>query len=757
MIAAPPQVRDPARHRNGVGRATDTATQPPQPVPSSSPRNFPEPPLVLTDRKGGARYSRGGILGEGGFARCYEAIDATGVRFACKVIPKASLKTSKQKQKLIAEIRVHQLMSHPNIVGFKHVFEDDDFVYMILELCENRTFVEMLRKRRRLTEAEVRHWMWQLLDAVRDVHRRGVIHRDLKLGNLFITRDMKLKLGDFGLAAMIKHDGERKKTICGTPNYIAPEVLFDTQTGHSFEVDIWSLGVVMYTLLIGKPPFQTKDVKAIYKKIRDNAYDFPEQVKLSDASKNVITSLLQSRPEHRPSVDDIMHHAFFTVQAPLRSLPVSALTTIPDLPEPVPTPSPLPSPPPRRPPLGENLPIRDNRTVRAVTSKESLKFRSSIESPVANSKTATPSAGSQASSKDANKDLVKNFQHMKIESSENPNSASLPTPEPDSREDSGNSAAPAKRNTSRSSSGSRREADRAPPSPSHSNQSKSAEAPEAPPKEAPPSQPLRISTSPASSRTDAYQSTQSPRPPESPRKTVNILASMYRNLHDALSGKNISRADSHSEGEVVPPRIFITKWIDYSNKYGLGYQLRDESVGVYFNDSTSMILAADNHHFEYLYYERGSDRTVMHRKAFTLTQYPSDLQKKVTLLKHFRGYMQEKLFKACKQPDDVVPKTQNLDFLTKYLRTKHGVIFRLSNHVVQLNLFDHSKVILSDDGLAVTYIDHNRVFTTRRLEDFVASGSKDIMDRLKYLREVLHQMLLKKKGRSEGNGTGSKD
>ena len=104
-----------------------------------------------------------------------------------------------------------------------------------------------------------------MLDGIRYMHRKGYIHRDIKLGNLFLDSKLNLKIGDFGLAAQIEHDGERKKTICGTPNYIAPEILFDTKNGHSFEVDIWSLGVVMYTLLIGKPPFQTKDVKAIYK------------------------------------------------------------------------------------------------------------------------------------------------------------------------------------------------------------------------------------------------------------------------------------------------------------------------------------------------------------------------------------------------------------------------------------------------------------------------------------------------------------
>lgn len=77
------------------------------------------------------------------------------------------------------------------------------------------------------------------------MHSRSVIHRDLKLGNLFLDANMDLKVGDFGLAALVRFPGERKKTICGTPNYIAPEILFDRDNGHSFEVDVWSIGVIL--------------------------------------------------------------------------------------------------------------------------------------------------------------------------------------------------------------------------------------------------------------------------------------------------------------------------------------------------------------------------------------------------------------------------------------------------------------------------------------------------------------------------------
>jgi polo-like kinase 1 len=107
----------------------------------------------------------------------------------------------------------------------------------------------------------------------------------LKLGNLFLSEKMEIKLGDFGLATRIEFEGDRKRTICGTPNYIAPEIINNKSDGHSYEVDVWSLGVIVYTLLIGKPPFETNDVKATYKKIKLNQYCFPDNVQISNEAK----------------------------------------------------------------------------------------------------------------------------------------------------------------------------------------------------------------------------------------------------------------------------------------------------------------------------------------------------------------------------------------------------------------------------------------------------------------------------------------
>lgn len=143
-----------------------------------------------------------------------------------------------------------------------------------------------------MSEPETRFYLSQLVSSLSYLHEHLVIHRDLKLGNLFIDSNMKVKVGDFGLATKLTYAEERRKTICGTPNYIAPEIL-EGKEGHSFEVDIWSTGVIMYTLLVGKPPFESKDVKSTYRRILANSYSFPENHPVGPQAKSLIREMLQ--------------------------------------------------------------------------------------------------------------------------------------------------------------------------------------------------------------------------------------------------------------------------------------------------------------------------------------------------------------------------------------------------------------------------------------------------------------------------------
>lgn len=232
-----------------------------------------------------------------------------------------------QKDKMTQEINIHKSLSHHNIVRFLSFFDDVYNVYIVLELCKQRSMMELHKRRPVVTDYECRFYIHQILDGVRYLHDNRIIHRDLKLGNLFLNDKLNVKIGDFGLATRIEFEGERKKTLCGTPNYIAPEIL--NKKGHSFEVDIWSIGCVMFTLLVGQPPFETKTLKDTYSKIRKGDYRLPHSLRKSAAQ--MIMDMLQSDPAKRPSVHKLAQYEFLTKHFIPKSLPVSCLTLEPRL------------------------------------------------------------------------------------------------------------------------------------------------------------------------------------------------------------------------------------------------------------------------------------------------------------------------------------------------------------------------------------------------------------------------------------------
>ena len=176
--------------------------------------------------------------------------------------------------------------------------------------------LELLRQKTRLTDDEARPILLQLLAVVEYLHTNHVIHRDLKLGNLFLKQGPVIKLGDFGLATLVYGENDRKRTICGTPNYIAPEILSGGEKGHSYEVDIWSFGVIMYTILVGHPPFQRQEVKEIYEKIKVANFEFPKNIPVSIAAQDLINQLLHPNPEMRPKITEIRGHSYFSSVSP---------------------------------------------------------------------------------------------------------------------------------------------------------------------------------------------------------------------------------------------------------------------------------------------------------------------------------------------------------------------------------------------------------------------------------------------------------
>ncbi|KAB0797265.1 hypothetical protein PPYR_08259 [Photinus pyralis] len=285
-----------------------------------------EIPEIIVDTNTKITYKKGRFFGKGGFAKCYEITDTSNNRtYAGKIVSKKLMSKQNQRDKMTQEIRIHKSLSHKHIVGFYGFFEDSLNVYIVLELCRRRSMMELHKRRMTLSEPETRFYMKQILNGVHYLHNNKIIHRDLKLGNLFLNDDLHVKIGDFGLAARIEFEGETKKTLCGTPNYIAPEIL--NKKGHSFEVDIWSIGCIMYTLLVGKPPFETSSLKETYNRIKKCHYKLTSTI--SQPARQMIMTMLQSDPKSRPKVQQLLSHEFLTNGYTPTSLPISCLTMAP--------------------------------------------------------------------------------------------------------------------------------------------------------------------------------------------------------------------------------------------------------------------------------------------------------------------------------------------------------------------------------------------------------------------------------------------
>jgi polo-like kinase 1 len=267
------------------------------------------------------QWEKRALLGTGGFAQVYEMhLASNGQSYAGKIIDKKSLVNPKNRCMLQNEIVIHKKMAHPNIVKYEHSFHSGSYIYIIMELCSPMTLKELVKKRK-FTEGEVRYYFLQVLSALVYLHDNNVIHRDLKIGNMFLSNDYSiLKLGDFGLSTKLDINDPCASTIVGTPNYLAPEIL--TKKGYSTKGDIWALGCCLYAMYYGRPPFDSSEVKTTYRNIKARSFTFPPGVVISNAAKSLINRCLSTDPQKRPSCYEILNDEF--IKSPL-PLPIAAV------------------------------------------------------------------------------------------------------------------------------------------------------------------------------------------------------------------------------------------------------------------------------------------------------------------------------------------------------------------------------------------------------------------------------------------------
>nr|ADY68807.1 CBL-interacting protein kinase [Gossypium hirsutum] len=256
------------------------------------------------------KYEMGRLLGKGTFAKVYNGKElATGESVAVKVISKDQVKKKGMMEQIKREISVMRLVRHPNIVELKEVMATKKKIFFVMEHVRGGELFAKVYKGK-LKEHVARKYFQQLISAVDFCHSRGVSHRDLKPENLLLDENEDLKISDFGLSALpeqLLNDG-LLHTQCGTPAYVAPEVLRKKGYDGS-RADIWSCGVVLYVLLAGFLPFQDENMMKMYRKVFKAEFEFPTW--FSTESKRLISKLLVADPEKRITIPAIMRDPWF--------------------------------------------------------------------------------------------------------------------------------------------------------------------------------------------------------------------------------------------------------------------------------------------------------------------------------------------------------------------------------------------------------------------------------------------------------------
>ncbi|XWS72747.1 hypothetical protein CRYUN_Cryun02cG0067400 [Craigia yunnanensis] len=256
------------------------------------------------------KYEMGRLLGKGTFAKVYYGKELTsGESVAIKVISKDQVKREGMMEQIQREISVMRLVRHPNIVELKEVMATKTKIFFVMEYVRGgELFAKVVKGK--LKEDVARKYFQQLISAVDFCHSRGVSHRDLKPENLLLDENENLKISDFGLSALpeqLRNDG-LLHTRCGTPAYVAPEVLRKKGYDGS-KADIWSCGVILYVLLAGFLPFQDENIMKMYRKVFKAEFEFPPWFSIE--SKRLISKLLVADPERRITIPAIMRVPLF--------------------------------------------------------------------------------------------------------------------------------------------------------------------------------------------------------------------------------------------------------------------------------------------------------------------------------------------------------------------------------------------------------------------------------------------------------------
>ncbi|XP_068568083.1 NUAK family SNF1-like kinase 2 [Cebidichthys violaceus] len=249
------------------------------------------------------RYEFLETLGKGTYGKVKKAKERSGRMVAIKSIRKEKIKDEQDLVHIRREIEIMSSLCHPHIITIYEVFENKDKIVIVMEYASRGDLYDYVCDKRNISEREARHFFRQIVSAVHYCHQNGIVHRDLKLENILLDGKGNVKIADFGLSNLF-HGDEYLQTFCGSPLYASPEIV-NGRPYRGPEVDTWSLGVLLYTMVHGTMPFDGNNHKALVQQISTGNYRKP--INPSDAC-GLIRWMLMVNPERRATIEEIAGH-----------------------------------------------------------------------------------------------------------------------------------------------------------------------------------------------------------------------------------------------------------------------------------------------------------------------------------------------------------------------------------------------------------------------------------------------------------------
>ena len=733
---------------------------------------------IIMDPETKIKYKKGKKIGGGGFGEVYEFIELdSNKKRAVKIISNSRIDNDPQSNTAYNnEYKFNTCLDFKYLCKCFSTFKDNQNAYFILDYQPNKTLSELLAKRH-LTEIEIKHYGFELLLAIEYLHKRNIIHRDIKLSNVLLSEKMEVRLCDFGLA--IDNGIEYQKNICGTPNYIAPELL-NHKNGlkYSFEVDIWAFAVLLYTLFFNKTPFEEKAKGKTKYNIQNIIYTFPKEVPICKEAKDLISSILVKNPNERPKIDDIKASPFFKNGEGIpKFLPVSTLVRAMSQEE--------------EESFVKKAILNDECLDKEVNIAKNISFSMrakyySIENNDQNENISNYSASYSSSSVEGdNKDENnKNINNLTLNNeNNNENIINIKNKNNDDSKNNNNinsnqiiynrekETFTSFANTDNKSNISKDEeiskigkfsinlTSNKNVLSNYYNNSKSFWK-------------MNetggfISNNMSNSNSEFFAPTTKIRDKDNSnlipddlnnaeedfkmnskfniKKKIseNLIHQNYNDMNSILNSSHSNRSNSYKSGNIDRNdiiskdinNVIISKFIDLSDKCGVGYILTNGDVGVHFNDGTKMIRIKCTLNFIYLD-NQGKVTLINTKKKVDKKDYEIKINALLLFNKTF--IKNSKLRKSF----DVDPKLhkKNIDlYVKKWVKSQFAYFFLLSNDKVQVIFDDKSQVIFDFQSKKTIYINKSKQVTMQNINT-TNFGNEEMNKRVKYAKKILEKL-----------------